>query len=182
MAIIPTGQPAWTRTASHTNYGGHVNKRNYLSRGKIDALTDVGAEEICRMAADLEAIARTAPFATITFLCNDTFPLSGDAPTIETAMLMTGVRLTSYAGGAPPTGYPSAARNGDGDVTFTFDASYSDAYGVAGAFAIKHAVGNVHGTTAGEAVFEILTATTLRVRLFDGASALVDPRATIMVW
>jgi hypothetical protein len=179
MAIIPTGLPAWTRTATHTNYGGNVNKRNYLSRGAIDALTDVGAEAICRLAADLEAIARTAPFATITYLNDDG---ASAPPIIETVYMMTGVRTTSYTGGAAPTGYPSAARNSDGDCTFTFASSYSDAYGVAGTFAIKHAIVSVHGTSVGEGVVDILTTTTLRVRLFNGASALQDKRATLIVW
>ena len=179
MAIIPSGQPAWTRTASHTNYGGHVNKRNYLSRGKIDALTDVGAEELCRIAADLEAISRTGPFATITYLCNDG---GGNPPTIETVYMMTGVRLTSYAGGVAPAGFPSAARNGNGDCTFTFASSYADPYGIAGAFAIKHALASLHGSGAGEGVVEILTSTTVRVRLFNGGAALSDKRASLVVW
>jgi hypothetical protein len=182
MAIVPSGQPAWTRTASHTNYGGHVNKRNYMSRGVIDALTDVGAEALCRLAADLEAIARTAPFATLTYLCADTFPVSGAEPTVETAHMMTGVRLTSYSSLAPPTGYPSAVRNGDGDNTFTFASTYADPYGVVGTFAIKHAIASIHGTSAGEAVVDILTSTTVRVRLFNGASALQDQRATLIIW
>ena len=179
MAITPNGQPPWTRTASHTNYGGHVNKRNYLSRGKIDSLTDVGAEEICRIAADLEAISRTAPFATVTFLCNDSSPA---APTIESVLMMTGVRASSYAGGSAPAGFPSAARNGNGDVTFTFASSYSDAYGVAGAFALSHALASLHDTSAGEPVVQIVSATTIRVRLFNGASALQNKRATLIVW
>lgn len=179
MAIIPNGLPAWTRTASHTNYGGHINKRNFLSRGVVDALTDVGAEAICRLAADLEAMARTAPFAAITYLNRDTLTTT---PLIESVHMMTGVRLTSYAGGVAPTGFPSAARNGNGDATFTLASSYTDAYGVAGTFAIKHACCSVHGTGAGEGVVEILTSTTLRVRLFNGASALVDQRATLLIW
>jgi len=130
------------------------------------------------MAADLEAISRTAPFATITYLNNDTSPA---VPTIEVVYMMTGVRTTSYAGDAAPSGFPSAARNGDGDVTFTFDASYSDPYSVAGAFAPKHAVGNVHGTTAGEPVV-VISGATVRVRAFNGASALTDKRVTISVW
>lgn len=178
MAIVPSGLPAWTRTASHTNYGGDTNKRNYLSRGVIDALTDVGAEAICRIAADLEAISRTSPFASITYLCNDGSPA---APTIEVVFGMVGVRTTSYAGDAAPTGFPSAARNGAGDATFTFLSSYTDAYGIAGSFAPKHVVGSVHGTTAGEPVF-VISGQTIRVRAFNGASALSDKRISIIVW
>src|SRR5689334_20554830 len=117
MAIQPTGAPAWTRTASHVHYGGDVNKENYLSRGVIDATTDVGAAELCRLAADIEAIVRTLPFATITYLCNDAAPA---APTILSVYMMTGIELVSYAGGSPPTGMPSGSRTGTGHNVFTF--------------------------------------------------------------
>ena len=176
--MTPDGSPAWTRVATHTDYGGNVDKQNYLSRGVIDALTDVGAEALCRMAADLEAVVRTCPFATITYLCNDSSPA---APTIEIVYMMTGVRLVSYAGDAAPTGYPSAARNGNGDVTFTFASSYSDPYAVSGAFAPSHAVASLHGTTVGEPVVAI-SGQTVRVRAFNGASALQDKRITLQVW
>lgn len=178
MALIPSGLPCWTRTASHTNYGGNTAKHNYLSRGAIDALTDVGAEALCRLAADLEAVSRTAPFAVITYLNNDGSPA---VPTIECVYGMIGVRTTSYAGDAAPAGFPSAARNGAGDVTFTFASSYSDAYAVAGTYAPKHAIGTVHGTTAGEPVV-VISALTIRVRAFNGASALSDKRITLSVW
>jgi hypothetical protein len=144
----------------------------------IDALTDVGAEALCRLAADLEAVSRTAPFATITYLNNDGTPA---APTIEVVYGMIGVRSTSYAGDAAPAGFPSAARNGAGHVTFTFLSTYADAYGVDGTYAPKHAVGSVHGTTAGEPVFEV-SGQTVVVRAFNGASALSDTRVTISVW
>jgi hypothetical protein len=178
MAIVPNGLPAWTRTASHTNYGGHVNKRNYLTRGVIDSLTDVGAEALCRIAADLEAISRVTPFCSITYLCNDGAPA---APTIEVVYMMTGVRSSSYAGDAAPTGFPSAARNGNGDVTFTLLSTYADAYGIDGTFAPKHAVGSVHGTSAAEPVF-VISGQTVRVRAFNGASALSDKRISIDIW
>lgn len=178
MAITPNGLPAWTRTASHTNYGGDTNKHNYLSRGAIDALTDVGAEAVCRLAADMEAIARVAPFATLTYLCDDG---GGNPPTVETVFMMTGVRLTSYVANAAPTGFPSATRSGDGDVTFTFLSTYNDPYGVAGTYAPKHAVANVHGTAAGEPVI-VISGQTVRVRAFNGAAALVSPRVTLVVW
>jgi len=176
--MTPTGSPAWTRTADHTVYGGNTDKQNYLSRGVIDALTDVGAEALCRLAADMEAVVRTCPFATITYLCNDSSPA---APTIEVVYQMTGVRITSYAGDAAPTGFPSAARNGSGDVTFTFASSYSDPYAVSGSFAPKHAVAGVHGTSSGEAPC-VISGQTVRVRGFNGASALSNPRITLQVW
>src|ERR1041384_16547 len=103
--VIPEGSPLWGRTVDFAHYGGNVEKSNYLSRGAIDALTDVDATQFARMTADLASIARTAPFAVITLVCNDTAP---SAPTIEFAHLATGVRLTSYLGSAAPVGFPSA--------------------------------------------------------------------------
>jgi hypothetical protein len=149
-----------------------------LSRGVIDALTDVGAEALCRLAADLEAVTRTCPFATITYLTRDASP---GAPTIETAFLMTGIRTTSYFGDAAPSGFPGAARNGNTDVTFTFASSYSDPYSISGAFAPKHATACVHGSAVGEPTVEI-SGQTVRVRGFNGGSALLDRRFTLTVW
>lgn len=180
MTITPSGLPAWTRTASHSQYGGNVNKRNYLSEGVVDAQTDVGADEFCRIAADLEAVIRTAPFATITYLNNDGVPA---APTIESVYMMTGVRTTSYAGDAAPVGFPSAERNGTGDVTFTFASSYDDAYGVSGDLSLEHGLGTAHGSTFADPTVEVVTAQTIRVRVFDAAgSALADKRVTVEVW
>lgn len=181
--MTPEGLPAWTRTAAHGQYGGDINKTNYLSQGVIDPTTDVGAEEITRIAADLEALARTAPFAVITYLCRDTGGGGGPAaPTVETVFMMTGVRLTSYFGDAAPSGFPSAARNGNDDVTFTFASSYTDPYSVVGSFAVKHAIANAHGSGTRIANVET-TATTVRVRGFtDAGVAGTDNRFTLTVW
>ena len=175
----PSGLPAWTRTATHTQYGGDVDKENYLSRGMIDARTDLDAKHIQRLAADLEAVVRTCPFITLTYLCNDASPA---VPTIEAVFMMTGVRVVSYEGDSPPSGMPSAARNGDGSVTFTFASSYADPYSVSGDFAPVHAVASVHGTTpASETV--TLSGQTVTVEAWDdGGSALADVRLTLEVW
>lgn len=178
MPITPDGLPAWTRTATHVNYGGHVNKRNYLTRGVIDALTDMGAEALVRMAADLEAVVRTMPFAIITYLCSDSSPA---APTVESAFLMTGVSSGSYLGSAAPLGFPAGARNGNSDVSFTFATSYADAYGISGSFAPTHADAGVHGSSAGEATVDI-SGSIVRVRAFNGGSALSGARVTLTVW
>jgi hypothetical protein len=178
MAITPSGAPPWTRQTSHVDYGGNTAKRNYMDQGVTNALTDVGAEDFCRMCSDLAAVARTAPMWVITYLCNDTSPA---APTIQIVYGMTGVRLVSYAGGAAPTGFPSAARNGAGDVTFTFASSYSDDYAVAGAWAPVHVNASVSATAARSAQW-IVSGSTLRIRVFDAAGATVsDPTVTIEV-
>ena len=182
MAITPAGSPAWTRAATHEDYGGDLNKQNYLSKGVIDALTDVGAEEICRIAADLEAVTRTSPFCVMNITCNDA---TSAAPTVNSALLMTGARSTSYEGDAPPTGFPECSRVSDGVVDVTFAASYSDDYGAAGAFAPAHVMGG-----AGSFVPVTCTATTsgavVRVYCWDGSGfplvAMPDAVFSVSVW
>lgn len=179
MAITPTGSPAWLRTVAIGHYGGHASKENYLSRGAIDALTDVAAEEFVRMTADLATTVRTAPFAIITYLNNDTSPA---APTIERVLMMTGVNLTSYAGGSPPSGFPSAARNGTGRVTFTFAASYLDEYGVTGAYVPVSCQVTGHGSAFVCPTAEI-SGNTVVIRCKDQAgSDVADARITLQVW
>lgn len=177
--MTPSGLPAWSRTSSHVFYGGDTDKRNLLSQGVIDPTTDVSATELARLAADMEAIVRTMPFMVITYLNNDSSPA---APTIEVVYIMTGVRTTSYAGDAAPAGFPSAARNGTGDVTFTLDSSYSDPYSVAQAFDIGHLSATARGTVYCVPVPQRLTATTFRVRSFNGGGALADQRVTVEVY
>jgi hypothetical protein len=177
--MTPNGSPAWTRQASHTDFGGHANKANYASQGVVDPLTDVGAAEICAIARDLTAVARTCDFAELTYTNSDAAPA---APTVHSAYLMTGVRITSYLASSAPAGFPSGARNTTGDVTFTFSPSYLDDYGVSGAFGIQHAVATVHGAAACFATCDIVTSTTVRVRVFlhDG-TASADKKVTLVV-
>ena len=80
MPIVPSGSTPWIRTNDLTHYGGHPEKANYLSRGAIDPLTDVDASQFSRLAADVAALQRVAPFCTMTILCNDSAPA---APTVE---------------------------------------------------------------------------------------------------
>lgn len=177
MAIVPTGVPAWVRTVSIGHYGGHADKQNYLSRGAIDPLTDVDAEEFVRATADLAAIVRTGPFAIITYTNGDTSP-----PTVESVLMMTGVRLTSYAGDTPPTGFPGGAGLGAGHATFTFEASYLDEYGVTGAFAVTGAKATVHGSDFAVASVEI-SGNVVTVRCKDAAGLDVgSKRVTLQVW
>jgi hypothetical protein len=179
MPIIPEGLPAWTRTASHEQYGGNLNKQNFMNSGCINAQTDVGAENLCRAAADLAAVVRTLPMCVMTMLCNDSSPA---APTVEFINMMTGVPSTSYAGDSPPAGYPSVARNGNGDVTVTFDASYDDEYATAGPFAPTQAVTTVMAT-AHRVAPVVISGQTVRVRVYsDTGAAVSDPRFTLAVW
>lgn len=182
MPVTPTGSPVWERSADHTSYGGHVDKVNYQGQPAVNPRTDLDAAALVRIAADLAAIGRTAPFCELTYTCDDGTP---GPPTIHAAHHMaSGVRVTDYVGDAPPSGFPSAARNGDGDVTFTFDATYDDPYGVAGACSIAHATADGH--YLGGAVVanpDIVTATTVRVRAVDLSDvAVADAKVTLTVW
>ena len=116
MPITPTGNPAWTRSAGIESYGGNVNKRNHLSQGVVDPETDISAENLSRIAADLTAVARVSAFSAIRFTCNDTSPA---APTVANVLQQTAINTAGYEGDAAPTGMPSLARNGTGDVTVT---------------------------------------------------------------
>lgn len=175
----PTGLPAWSRTADHTVYGGHLDKQNYLSQGVINARTDVGAEEFVRLCEDVAVCARTAPFAVITYTCNDSSPA---APTIHSVYMMTGVRTADYAGGSPPTGFPSATRNGNGNVTFSFASSYTDAYGVSSALTIRHAEAGGHGTSAIMGGVSIGATSVQVVALNDVNAAVSNAKMTLVVF
>lgn len=177
--ITPTGSPSWLRVNDFTHYGGHLNKQNYLSRGAIDALTDVDAAQFNRLTVDIAALQRVMPFCTMTLLCNDSVPA---APTIEFVNMQTGVS-GSYAGNSPPTGFPSAARNGNGDVSITFLNSYGDEFGVDGVFSISSLLPGLISSSAGVATAERVSATVARLRAFNAAgSALSNARMTLSVW
>lgn len=176
MTITPAGLPAWSRSADHTYYGGHPNKANYQSQGVVNPRTDVGAEAIARLSADLAAAVNTSPMWVITYLDG-----GGGAPTVESVYGMTGVRTTSYGGGSPPTGFPSAARNGTGDVTFTFASSYADPYGVTHAWVPVHVTLGFDGGSFLDATW-VISGSTVRVRCWDAAGgALGSRRVTLVV-
>jgi len=178
MTITPTGLPAWTRTAAHTDYGGHTSKTNYMGGGVINAKTDVGAEQVCRMAADVAALVRVAPFAVLTIQFNDT-PAAD--PTILYANLMTGV-TANYEGDNPPSGFPSASRAADGVCLLSFDSSYSDDYGVAADFAPEQAEGTGHGSS--NVIVDVaISGTDLQVTCADEVGGSVtDPLVTVVVY
>lgn len=62
----PTGLPAWARTTTIEDLGGHVDKRNLLDIGKVNARTDVDAGDIQRIAESVVSAARTAPLFWMT--------------------------------------------------------------------------------------------------------------------
>lgn len=175
----PTGNPAWLRTSAFDTYGGDLNKQNYQSQGVVNPRTDVGAEGFSRLTADVASIARTVEFCSMLVQCDDATP---GPPTVVNCRLMTGVTAVSYVGNAPPTGFPTVARNGNGDVSVTFASSYSDEYGVAGAFIAKDPIANFVGSSGGLATPDRVSSTVIRVRCFSLlAVALVSPKFTLTV-
>lgn len=184
MTITPDGLPAWTRTAGIEQYGGHADKQNYLTLGAIDPTTDITAEGYARLTADMAAAAVSAPLAVITF--TNRTAASGNPPLVEWVLFMpSGELLVSYEGDDPPAGFPEAAQVGAGHVQFTFEASYTDLYGVTGTFSPKHALATGHGST-------FLNCTTVvsgpsdpeplvDVYCFDAAGAAVESRRVTLV-
>jgi hypothetical protein len=170
MTTTPNGSPAWTRSSDYVTYGGDPSKANYQSQGVVNPRTDVGAEAFARLVADTASVMRTCEFASMTIVCDDVTP---GPPTVQNCRLMTGVTAISYVGDAPPAGFPSVARNGDGDVTVTFDASYTDPYGVSGDFIAQDPVACLTGSTPGVANPELVSDTEVRVRAaeLDGDAA-----------
>jgi hypothetical protein len=129
--ITPAGAPVWSRTSDHTTYGGDVNKHNYQSRGAVNPLTDVTAEQFTRLAADVSAVAKTVDFATITFRYDTA---SG---------LFVVYAYDAMAGAAPvPTHF------GVGQLRLTWLASYADDYGVSSTIDIRHCDHGAHGAAA----------------------------------
>lgn len=178
MAIVPTGSPAWVRNADYSTYGGHTSKINYQGQGKVNARTDVDATEFARMVADLAAVVRVAPFCTITFTARDASVLD---PLVENVVMQTGVTSVSYAGNAPPSGFPSVERVASGNYLVTFDASYLDPYGVSGAYQPVHFVGNAHGSS-GIDVTAVIGVSTANVYVTSGGAPSADKKTTVSFW
>jgi hypothetical protein len=178
MAITPTGSPVWVRATDFSHYGGDPNKQNYQSQGAVDPLTDVTAEQLSRLAADVAAIARVSPFCVLTFQADDAL---GNDPTVEYCNLMTGVRATSYVGGSPPAGFPSVVFVAGGEHLITFDASYTDPYGVVGSFAPRHAAPSGSTTPAFDTA-AVVAGQTVTVYASSGGVAATDKRVTVEVW
>jgi hypothetical protein len=173
MPVTPAGDPLWAHTSDHTTYGGDLEKQNYQSQGAINGKTDVDAENFARFVADLEAVGRTAPFASVTYTQDDT---GTNDPTVT--------EYDSQAGSAP-----TGVRNSDGRTTWSWDASYADPYSKSADVHIAHAMANVHGTTAATATVVPLDPDVngkneaVMVRCFDAAGNPVkDKTVTLKVW
>lgn len=118
----PSGLPSWSRTATAETYGGSIEKQNYQSQGVTNAMTDLGAEEFSRMAADLSSCIRTAPFASLV--------VNGVTEEVLNIQTQYGSLNEVYDGYNPPFGFPTFIRNNDGYYTLEFPESATDDFGV----------------------------------------------------
>jgi hypothetical protein len=145
-----------------------------MAQGVTDPTSDVSAEQFSRMVEDVAMLARSGSFGTLTYQCNDSSPAD---PTV-----------ISWDGMVSTT--PTGTRNGDGDVTWTWAASYTDAYGVSAGFNIGHAkAGLQNATTASAANSEVSDTNadglneTVQVVARDNANAAIpDAIVTLTVW
>ena len=116
------------------------------------------------MAADLAAIQRTAPWAILVYTNNDTSPA---IPTVDEYSAMAGTA-------------PTGARTGNGDVTFTWDASYNDPYSRPADVHLIGAKVTVLGTTSAFGVASFSDPDTngkderMQVVIFDDAGVAVS--------
>lgn len=140
----PNGTPAWTRSSDHTYYGGHVSKRNYNDEPIVNPKTDVGADAIMRMAADLAAVSRMAHFAAMTIQTST----GANAPTVTACQMMTGSISSSYSGTNPPTGFPEVHGVSDGVWRVKIGGAYQDDYSVWGVFEPTFAGGSCVSSVA----------------------------------
>lgn len=125
----PSGTPPWLHESDSSTYGGNTDKTNYQGQDVVNPKTDISAEAFLRLAADVAAIQRVMPLGTFGIQCDDTTPAD---PTVTFANLASGNGTVTYAGGSPPSGYPTVTRVSDGRVKFTFPTSLSDDHGVNG--------------------------------------------------
>lgn len=178
MAITLTTYPLWTRTAGIGSYGAHINKEDYLGLGKINALTDVDAGDICRVAGDLTAVGRPAPFLSMTMTARDTGTL---APLVHSVQIMSSDAYNvDYTGSSPPAGMPTVTRVSNGVILVTLATTYADDFGAVGTLTLEHGGGGAHGSVMCTVQPDILTANTCRFYMFDAAgAALIDKKITV---
>lgn len=177
--VVPSGSPSWTRTADFTNYGGDLHKQDFLNRGPIDSLTDVGAASFARMTNDLAAAVRTAPLAVITF-----GGVIGGSPSVSWAATPSGVRVTPYPMGAgAPSGCPRVDHESVGTYLITFDSTLTDSFSVSAPFSIMSASVSPMHTSVCRGTAEMVSSTVVRARVYDASDALINPDSVgLEVW
>lgn len=179
--VTPRGSAAWVRSTGIEDYDSHTLKGDAVGNGPVQPQTDVEAAALMRIADDMAAVARTAAFATIRYRNNDAAPA---APTVHSVNMMTGVDASNYAGGSPPSGFPTLARNGDGDVTITFASSYTDETGASVALVLDYVDCTVESNANDlNATWELVNDYTVRIRCWNAnaQTAALDKTLTVEV-
>lgn len=127
----------------------------------------VSAEQWCRLAADVLAAKRGAPFAWLTY------DMTGGLPTVESYQALPSSGVTAA---------PIPIVGGTGDVLWSWPDGALDAYDVAAPIVLRHGVATTHGATPGEARV-VVFAGTARVRTYSGTSGSAENRrVTLVVW
>jgi hypothetical protein len=120
--------PFFTRTASAESYGGGTNKRDYGVPGPVNPLTDVTAEQLRRLAADLAGVARMVPFARLRVLTREYGTDNPRDPIVLDCLMPFGAS-GEYEGDDPPIGFPTVERTDVNEFRITIPASVTDAAG-----------------------------------------------------
>ena len=129
----------------------------------------ITAEQWSRLAADLSAVVRTAPFAIITI------QQTGDAVAVLVAYQAQHGVGVSHA--------PTIVANGAGRLTITWAPAYTDPFGNAQAVNIKHA--DAMALSAGAALMATVDLTgraDVDVRTFDTTGAETSTTVTVAVY
>lgn len=129
--VTPSGNPAWARSNDYTSYGGHAQLKNYNGLPIVNPQTDVGAEHLARISADIAAVSMMGDFAHVKL----TMASGSNAPTVTACTLMTGIYTgTGYSGTSPPTGFPRVLGISNGVCAIKFTGIYTDPYSISSTF------------------------------------------------
>jgi hypothetical protein len=163
-----------------TDYGGHANKRNYGGRGVVDPRTDIDAGQVQRMAADLAAIGRVMPFASLRVIPNGT-----GVPTVYRAQVGPVLTSNGYVGNAPPAGMPTVTRSNTDVYIVDFPATYTDEAGVTAAFSPIMAAASIAASTGIGTASAYISAGNVYVYTYDVSGSPVASDAfpfVVEVW
>lgn len=124
------------------------------------------ADQHARLAADMTATFRVAPFARFAYT------KSGATVTVVQYQGRNGSG-SAYA--------PTATVNGTGDVTWTWPGAYLDPYDVAIQVNLRAGRATCNGSSFGVATITVTT-NTVRIRTWNAAGAAADANVSITVW
>ena len=148
--ITPTGNPNWARTADITDYGGSINKKNYLDAAATNPDTDVTAEQYSRLVDAVAAMNRIVPFCVMVIDLTD--------GTIDTFY---------HQAGNVDENKPTIGEYAGGKRIITFPESYVDSYNIE--YGTNITVAQATSTTSGSDIYANVT-TSNTIDLFYSTS------------